>query len=199
MFVQVVRAKVKDAEAFRSQIETWQRELKPGAKGYLGSTGGVADDGTSIAVIRFESEEAARANSDRPEQDAWFSETSKLFDGAPTFYNCPTVDIWGDPSDEAGFVQIMIGKTNDVPAMREMGKEFDKDMPPIRTDVLGSSDAYTNDGTYVSTIYFTNEADARAGEKKMESDPKAKGLMEKFGHLFEGETTYIDLRDPWLH
>jgi hypothetical protein len=199
MFIQVVRGKVKDAEAMRNASETWQRELRPGAKGWLGATAGVADDGTFIAVVRFESQEAAQANSDRAEQSAWWEETSKLFDGAPTFYDCQTVDVWGSPSDEAGFVQVMIGKTNDVPGMREMGTLFEKEMSGVRTDVLGTSDAYTNNGNFVSTIYFTNEADARAGEKKMESDPAVQGMMEKFGHLFEGETTYIDIRDPWLH
>src|SRR5688572_8413860 len=125
MFVQVVRAKVKDAEAFRSQIDTWQRELKPGAKGYLGSTGGVADDGTSVAIIRFESEEAARANSDRPEQSAWFSETSKLFDGAPTFYDCNDVQLFrGGGSDEAGFVQVMVYKPKDLDAVRKMNEKM---------------------------------------------------------------------------
>ena len=36
---------------------------------------------------RFESEEAAQANSDRPEQGAWWAETAKVFDGEATFRN----------------------------------------------------------------------------------------------------------------
>ena len=50
-------------------------------KGSSAGTGGVADDGTAIQVVRFESQEAAEANSARPEQGAWWDETSKLFDG----------------------------------------------------------------------------------------------------------------------
>lgn len=47
----------------------------------VGSAGSVApqgtEDGRFIAVVRFESEEDARRNRDRPEQDRWWSETAK--------------------------------------------------------------------------------------------------------------------------
>jgi hypothetical protein len=196
MFVQVVRAKVKDAEAFRSQIDTWQRELKPGAKGYLGSTGGVADDGTSIAVIRFESEEAARANSDRPEQSAWFSETSKLFDGAPTFYDCNDVELFrGGGSDEAGFVQVMVYKPKDLDAVRRMNKKM-ADFPG-RPDLIGASTAISSDGTVIDTNYFSSEAEARKGEKE-EMPAELQEMMKGFEEN-AGGVEFIDIRDPWLH
>ena len=62
-------------------------------------------------MARFESEEAATANSQRPEQDAWWSETAKLLDGEATFRNSTDVivDVQGDP-DQAGFVQVMQGR-----------------------------------------------------------------------------------------
>ena len=82
----------------------------PGATGWLGTTSGVTEDGRAIAVVRFESEEDARRNSNRPEQDQWWSQTSKLFDGEATFRDSTdvTVDVQGDP-DQAGFVQIAYG------------------------------------------------------------------------------------------
>jgi hypothetical protein len=42
----------------------------------------LTDDGRFIALARFESEEAARRNTDRPEQDRWWTEIAKLFTGA---------------------------------------------------------------------------------------------------------------------
>ena len=45
----------------------------------------MTDDGTLVLLARFESEEAARANSERPEQGEWWAETEKIFDGEPTF------------------------------------------------------------------------------------------------------------------
>ncbi len=66
MFVQVITAKVVDREGLSRQLDRWERELRPGAEGFLGSTSGATDEGRFIALVRFESEEAAQRNSDRP-------------------------------------------------------------------------------------------------------------------------------------
>ena len=114
MFVQVIQGKVSDPAAVRAAFERWVDELGGGAEGWLGSTTGVTADGTFVALARFESEEAARRNSDRPEQGGWWQETSKLFAGEPTFQDSTrvAVDTYGDP-DQAGFVQVMQGRTTD--------------------------------------------------------------------------------------
>jgi hypothetical protein len=196
MFIQVVRGKVTDADAMRAAGEKWNDEIRPGAKGFLGSTGGVADDGTAVIVTRWESEEAAQANSDRPEQGQWFSEhASKAFDGAPTFYNCPEVDLGhGGGSDDAGFVQIMIYKPKDLAPVKQMAQKMQNmDMP--RKDVLGSVTGYATDGTVIDAIYFTNEAEAREGEK-MEMPAEFQEMMKDWDEANVGEVTYIDLRNP---
>src|SRR5438067_3720357 len=103
MFVQVIQGKLKDADLLRRQLDRWRQEIKPGAKGYLGSTGGVTADGTSIAVVRFESEAAARANSERPEQGAWWNEMEKGFDGTPAFRESGDTELLFDGgSNDAG-------------------------------------------------------------------------------------------------
>ena len=51
----------------------------------------MTDDGTFVALARFESEEAARRNSERSEQDQWWRETAKLYTGDVTFHDCPEV------------------------------------------------------------------------------------------------------------
>ena len=76
MFVQVIQGQVSDPERARAQLDKWVAEFAPGATGWLGSTSGVTDDGTFVSLARFESPEAARQNSDRPEQDQWWMETS---------------------------------------------------------------------------------------------------------------------------
>src|SRR2546423_841431 len=107
MFIQVIEGKVGDPELLRRQTEAWRREIKPGAKGYLGSTGGITPDGRGITLARFESEAAARANSERSEQGSWWNETAKAFDGEVTFRDCRDVDeLLGGGSNDAGFVQI---------------------------------------------------------------------------------------------
>jgi hypothetical protein len=196
MFVQVIQGKTRDADALRRQFDRWQRDLGSGAKGYLGTTGGVADDGTAIVLARFNSEEAARANSDRPEQGAWWNETAKYFDGDPTFRNCTEVDTTlAGGSDDAGFVQVMQGRATNRDRLRELEAQFLPRMTEQRPDVIGSLRGWDGD-MFTETIYFTSEADARKGESSMPEDGAQD--FEEYASLVEG-LTYIDLKDPWLH
>ena len=82
MFVQVIQGQVADAEQARAALDRWARELAAGATGWLGSTAGVTKDGRFVALVRFEFAEAARRNSDRPEQDRWWADTSTVFSGS---------------------------------------------------------------------------------------------------------------------
>jgi hypothetical protein len=70
MFVQVITGKVVDEASVREQDARWQRDLRPGAAGYLGSTWGTTIDRRFVATIRFDTPESARRASDRPEQIA---------------------------------------------------------------------------------------------------------------------------------
>ena len=99
MFVQVIQGHVSDAASVRAQLDRWATEVAPGAVGWLGSTAGVTDDGALVALARFESEEAAQQNSDRPEQSAWWEQMATLFTDEPTFHNSTSVDVDtpGDP------------------------------------------------------------------------------------------------------
>jgi hypothetical protein len=81
VFVQIIRGKVSDPDAVRPAVDRWMKELGPAAEGWLGSTGGVTVDDELFMLVRFESEEAARANSDKPEQGQWWAEMEKLLDG----------------------------------------------------------------------------------------------------------------------
>jgi hypothetical protein len=196
MFAQVIQGKTNDAEGFARQIDRWTADLKPGAKGFVGSTGGVAADGTTFAVVRFESEEAANANGARPEQSAWFEELRKTFDGEPTFRNSNDVQVMGEPSDGAGFVQVMTYDVSDRPALEALEATVMPDLMKTRPDVLGMMRVW--DGkTAVDVLYFSSQADAREGEKKMGSDADMAKQMEQFGQLGT-EPTFIDLTDPVL-
>ena len=198
MFTQVIKGKVSNDADIRAAMERWQRDVSPDAKGWLGSTAGVTDDGRFIAIARFESAEAARANSDRPEQDSWWTETSKLFTGEVTFKDSEDVDedIVGDP-DQAGFVQVMQGSGSDPDRAREiMAQDSDK-WAEYRPDVIGSVAVQHDGGAYTMTIYFTSEADAREGEKK-EPPPELKAQMGELDALSTGEPEFFDLKQPWL-
>lgn len=199
MFVQVIQGKVSDPAQAHAALDKWQRELAPDSIGWLGSTAGVTGDGRFIAVARFESEEAAGRNSARPEQDRWWSEFSRLFTEEPTFRDSTQVDVdvQGDP-DDAQFVQVMQGKSSEPQRSRELMNQSPEAWAAFRPDVLGSVAVGHQEGEYTAVLYFTNEAEARAGERK-EPPPELKQQMDAMGALEVGETTFLDIREPWLY
>ena len=198
MFVQVIQGKVSDPAGMRAHMDTWVSTVGRGVEGWLGSTAGVTDDGTSVAVVRFESEEVARRNSERPEQGEWWSTMASYYDGEPTFHDCTIVDAdtYGDP-DQAGFVQVMQGNVSDPGKARDLMAGDPTDWPSFRPDILGTLWASTEGGDWTMAIYFTSEAEAREGEQK-EPPAEAAALMEELNSLGTGEPSYLDLRDPWL-
>ncbi len=198
MFVQVIQGKAKDAAGLRKQWEKWDQEIKPNARGFLGSTAGVTADGEFIALARFESEEAARANSDSTEQSAWWDETSQYLT-EPMFHDCTLVDLMKDGgSDDAGFVQVIQGKVKDVEKARNLDKETQAQMDEMRPDVIGGIVAWhPQNGRYTNAIYFTTEAEARAKEKESSSSPEFQKFMSEWQALSDGEPKFLDITEPW--
>ena len=199
MFVQVIQGQVADAAQVRAQMEKWVAELGPKAVGWLGSTSGVSDDGELVAVARFESEEAAQQNSDLPEQGAWWDEMSALFTGEPVFHNSTSVvvDVYGDPS-QAGFVQVMQGRSSDPDRAREVMANDPTDWAAFRPDILGTVNIGHDGDGWTMALYFTSEEAAREGEQK-EPPPEVQKMMAEIGALNVGEPTFFDLKDPWLN
>ena len=199
MFVQVIRGQVSDPEQVRAALDLWSERLAAGAPGWLGSTAGVTQDGRFIALARFESEEAARRNSDRPEQGQWWMETSKLFTGEVIFLDSSdvTADVHGDP-DRAGFVQVMQGRGSDPERARELMAQNPDDWAAFRPDVIGSVAVGHEGGAYTMAMYFTSEEAAREGERR-EPPPQLKAQMEEMNRLSVGEPEFLDLRRPWLY
>ena len=199
MFVQVIQGHVSDSSRVRAQLDKWVAEVAPGAVGWLGSTSGVTDDGRVVALARFESEPAAQQNSDRPEQTAWWQEMAALFDDEPVFHNSTSVDVDtpGDPS-QAGFVQIMQGRSSDPDRARELMANDPTDWAELRPDILGTLSIGHDGGAWTMAIYLTSEEAAREGERK-EPPPEMQEMMKEMDALSVGEPVFLDLKDPWLN
>jgi hypothetical protein len=199
MFVQVIRGQVTSPEQVHAALDRWSGQLAAGAEGWLGSTAGVTGDGRFVALARFESEQAARRNSDRPEQGQWWAEASKLFTGEVTFRDSSdvTVAVHGDP-DQAGFVQVMQGRASDLDRARELMAQNPDEMAAFRPDVIGSVTVGHEGGAYTLAFYFTSEQAARDGERK-EPSPRLKAQMEEMNQLNIGEPEFLDLTQPWLY
>jgi hypothetical protein len=194
MFIQIIQGTVTDPDALQRSIERWRKEIKPGAKGYLGSTGGVTPDGRGITMVRFESEADAQANSDRAEQGAWWNEASKAFGDDVTFHNCNEVEtILGGGNNSAGFVQVLQGRTKDQAQMRATGREIQDQLHAVRPDILGVVVAFHGDGGFTQAIYFSSEDAARTGEKALGNDSE---LSQRLRATIDGELTFFDLKEP---
>jgi hypothetical protein len=197
MYIQVMEARTSDRAGLRRRMDGWDRALKLGAAGYLGSTVGVAADGTVVAIARFVSQDKAEANAARPEQDAWWAATRPLLDGDVTFRDCPEVDVLlGGGSDGAGFVQVISGRARDKALVRRLEQEVHEPFPAERPDFLGGVVAWEGD-RFTDVAYFTSEQDARAGEARMATGD----LRERVNRLMEQveDLTYVDIPDPWLY
>jgi hypothetical protein len=159
----------------------------------------VTEDGRFIALARFESEEAARRNSDRPEQDRWWAETSQLLTGEATFKDSSdvTLDLAGNP-DDAGFVQVIQGRGSDPDRARELMGQDSSAWAAFRPEIIGSVAVGHEGGAYTMAMYFTSEAAAREGERK-EPPPELRAQMEEMAALSVGEPEFLDLKQPWLY
>ena len=197
MFIQVLQGKVRDEHEIRRLLDRWTAELMPGAVGYLGTTAGIADDGMFVALARFESAEAAQANSERPEQGQWWRDMEKCFDGPVTFMDCNEVQSWlSGGSDDARFVQIMEGQSPEAHRMHELMKEHEDDIHRVRPEIIGGLMMELDDGRYVEAIYFTSEDEARRGEQ-VELPDDLRTEMEREMQMM-GDVTYFDLHEPML-
>lgn len=197
MFVQVIEGKVRDEAAMHERLKIWERDLRPGAVGYLGSTGGCTSTGDCILIARFESREAAMRNSERPEQAAWWEETERCFDGPVTFHDTEDVHLMmhGNP-DEAQFVQAMDGHTTDRDRAIAFEREFDAMLAEVRPELLGSITAFYDGDAFTEIAYFTSEDDARRGERR-EATGEAAAMLTEWHRLMKIDR-YSDIEEPWL-
>jgi hypothetical protein len=199
MFVQIIEGKVSDKAGLRRQLDRWQAEIRPGAAGFLGSTGGVTDNGVGFAIARFESAAAAHANSERAEQGAWWAETEKCFDGPVSFTDSEDAEEFlAGGSNDAGFVQVMKSASGvDRAVVKDLDQQFLKHAATWRPDLIGGVRIWTGEHSTVDVNYFTSEAEARANENK---EPPAE-LVEAMAQFADAmaNTEFLDLRDPWLY
>ena|SRR6266536_182064 len=197
MFIQVIQGQIGDLAALRRQWDRWQGELAAGAEGWLGTTAGVTGQDRFIAVVRFESEQAARRNSDRPEQGQWWAETAKSLSGEVSFRDSVQADAFlGGGSDGAGFVQVVQGQATDAERLRRAEAELVKALPTGRPDIIGGTVAWHDGGGFTETVYFTSEEDARQGERS-EPPAEVRHLLDEWTALAT-DLRYFDLHEPWL-
>ena len=193
MFIQIIQGKCTRQDELRAMAERWKADIGPGAKGWLGGTYGYTDDDMFVGVVRFETREAAMANSQRPEQSAWAEEMMSLMDGPVEFHDCDDVTLMMDGgSNDAGFVQVIRGKVDDPTRLKALMADTET-LHRMRPEILGATLAIEADGTFTETVAFTDEASARSGEKM---EPPAE-VQEVLASAMTNASFY-DLHHPWF-
>jgi hypothetical protein len=193
VFIQIIQGRCTQRNALRKMSDDWQRDMGPHVDGYLGATYGFTDDDMFVGVVRFDSKEAATANSVRPEQTAWAERMTELFDGPVEFHDCNDVTLMMDGgSNNAGFVQIMRGTVDDPEKLKSMLGQTDM-LHEIRPEILGATLAIEDDGTFTQTIAFSDEDSARRGEQK-EMPAEIRETLESAMR----DVSYMDLHHPWF-
>jgi hypothetical protein len=198
VFAQVFQGRAKEATALWNRMEEWDRTIKPITTGFLGSTAGVSDEGEFIAIARFESEDIARRNSDRPEQGEWWAETEKHLENV-RFYDCTEVEtVFDGGSDDAGFVQVIQGRLqNEDSKSRWRLAEADAQgwLRQNRPDLIGGIRAWQG-LDFSDFIFFTSEEEARIGEQKSPPADLGGGPEEWMSQV--EDLKFIDLKKPYF-
>ncbi|WP_432479681.1 hypothetical protein [Nocardioides sp. GXQ0305] len=199
MFIQIIQGSCRRQDECRRLMDEWLADIAPGAVGWLGGTYGFTDDGQLVAVVRFESREAAMANSAREEQGAWWSRMEACFDGPVEFHDCDRVVMMLEGgSDQAGFVQVIRGRLDDPDALESGMREMETLLHEARPEIIGATFAIEPDGTFTETVAFTSEAAAREAESRTVPDSgpmhDAMASWDRMVH----DLSFHDLHHPWF-
>jgi hypothetical protein len=193
VFIQVIQGKCTRQDELRAMADQWARDMGPKAIGWLGGTYGFTDDDMFVAVVRFESKDAAMANSARPEQGEWWGRMEALFDGPVEFHDCSDVSVMMEGgSDKAGFVQVMRGKVGDLGQLKALMTNTEE-LHQMRPDIIGATLAIEDDGTFTETVAFTDEASARKGEQAAIPEQVQRDMETAMR-----DVTFMDLHQPWF-
>jgi hypothetical protein len=116
-------------------------------------------------------------------------------DGEATFTDSTDVTTWLDGgSDEAGFVQVMMGTSPDIQKLRDASEQGVEMLRKVRPEIIGGTFAVVGGDGYVQTAYFTSEAQARSSESAG-PPPEVEAMIAERMRLM-GDVSYHDLRDP---
>jgi hypothetical protein len=198
MFIQIIQGRATNPPGIRRDLGRWQRQLAADADGWLGTTTGITEDGWSITVVRFASEAQARHNRDRPEQREWWRDASQHL-ARIAVHDAPKVHTYRDGgSDQAGFVQVVQGHSDDLERMASLGRDQDDSQARDAPYVLGMTVAEHADrpGDFTQILYFTSEQDARRLEQERSAEDDEPALKELRNLMTDSRS--FDLRDPQL-
>jgi hypothetical protein len=198
VFIQVIQGRATNPSGIRKELNRWQRQLATDADGWLGATAGVTEDGWSVVVMHFDSEQQARRNSDRPEQRAWWQQASQHF-GEVAVHDAPTVHLFGNGrSDRASYVLVLQGHIDDLDGMASLGGDQEEVLARGAPHILGVTVAEHADrpGDFTQILYFTSEQAAQRFAPEPQADADEPAQQERRGLMTNLRS--FDLREPQM-
>jgi hypothetical protein len=198
MFGQVIQGHTSDPAGVHTAMDRWVRDLSPGAVGWIRTTAGVTHDAEFIAVVQFDSEEAARAHSDRRDQHRWWADFCAVLDREVTVRNGLRTEVFlaGDLG-RAGWVQVVQGGVSDIDLARKRLPALQEALKVHLPALLGTVTVELGAGRFTRVLYFSTEDEARASE--LERPPEIQALDEEARQLVVPPVEFLDLREPWLY
>jgi hypothetical protein len=163
MFVELLQGNAADPKRFRKAWERVLEQVADEGSGYRGTTSGVTEAGTFVALVGFESEETARITLDRlHELSAW--DQLKALTAPLTFRECPHVRGFArrDLLD-ADVVQVSQGQALDT---RQVVSAFERAVRAAATDesILGGLVCWDADGFATTVLYRLSPEEGTADE-----------------------------------
>jgi hypothetical protein len=190
----MVEGRCSRTDEMRGLVDDWCGSMAD-RPGWLGGTYGFTDDGRFVGVVRFDSQTACREYAGAPEAPMWWAGAEALFDEHCRIHESADVSMMLDGgSDSAGFVQVMCGRITDADKLRHMmDTEMTSMLHQARPEIIGATMAMEPDGTFVETVAFTSEDDARHGEQAEMPDEVRADLQSAMA-----DVEYLDLHQPWF-
>ena len=93
--------------------------------------------------------------------------------------------------------KIMVGRA-DRAAIKPVAEQLDAVLRRMRPDVIGGTAAWPGDGTFIQTVYFTSEDEARANESAAPMNDQDRADAERLLSLIQVDR-YIDLANPTFY
>lgn len=194
MFVRVIRARVVAKPLLRNAWDQLGHALaeQPGWRCMTAGTGRASD---FIGTIEFSDPVTAHAAWSDRSVARWVGELERTLDSLDITDSEEAEIVLGGAREDARFVQIIEGSTEDKPRWRAINEAMQEVMRTNRPEVLAATVVWSED-RFLETVYFTSEQDAREGESQ-EFPGGMEGLFNELMDLVR-DMSYLDLRSPWL-
>lgn len=195
MFVRMLRARVSAKPLLRNAWDQLGDSLGK-IPGWRCMVGGIDRDGGFFGTIEFTDPGAAHHAWTDGEVSRWLQEVQRSLDNVDERESADGEILLPGPRNEAGFIQFIQARTSDKPRWKAINDAMQEVMRSHRPEVLAATIAWNDDDSFLETVYFTSEQEAREGESREFPG----GMAGLFGELMDlvSDLSYTDLRSPWL-